>query len=73
MQDSRLPQNYEIQAHVDQNLSMQEDGVQDATTNPDRMAKLLAKVPQLSLLATAFFAAAPILANPNTMGGGKHS
>lgn len=73
MQDSRSQQEHDIQAHVDQTLAMQEEAVQDATPTPDRMTRLIAKVPQLSLLATAFFTAAPILANPNTMGGGKHS
>jgi hypothetical protein len=72
MQDSRSQQERDIQTHVDQTLAMQEEAVQDATPTLDRMTRLLAKVPQLSLLATAFFAAAPILANPNTMGGSKH-
>jgi hypothetical protein len=71
MQDSRLSQNDDIQAYVDQTPAMHEESVQQATTTPDRMTSLLAKVPQLSLLATAFFTAAPLL-SPNTMGG-RHS
>jgi len=71
MQDSRLSQNDDIQAYVDQTPAMPEESVQQATTTPDRMTSLLAKVPQLSLLATAFFTAAPLL-SPNTMGG-RHS
>ena len=72
MQGSRLHQDHDIQAHVDQTTAGQEESVQDATTTPDRMTRLIAKVPQLSLLITAFYAAAPILADPNTMGGRKH-
>jgi len=72
MQDSRSQQEHDIQAHVDQTPAMQEESVHDATTTPDRMTSLLAKVPQLSLLATAFFAAAPIIASPTAMGGTKH-
>jgi hypothetical protein len=72
MQDSRLPQNYDTHAHVDQTSAMQEESLQEASTNPDWMAQLLTKVPQLSMLATAFFAAAPLLMSPNTMSGPKH-
>ena len=72
MQGAQLSQERDIQAHVDQLPTGQEASVQDATTNTDRIAQLLAKVPQLSLLATAFFAATPILAVANTMSGPKH-
>ena len=72
MQGSRLHQDHDIQAHVDQTPAGQEESVQEATTNPGRMASLLAKVPQLSVLANAFFAVTPILAVADTMGGRKH-
>ena len=71
MPSSQLPQEDDVQLHVDH--SPVEDGdVQPAAPNSARMANLLAKVPKLSLLATAFFAATPII-TPDTLGGTKHA
>jgi hypothetical protein len=45
-----------------------QDGVQQAESVPSRMTQLLAKVPNLSLLATAFFAATPIINGTDVLG-----
>jgi hypothetical protein len=73
MQGPRSPQEHETQMHGGELPAMPEDSVQDATTPPALMTRLLAKVPQLSLLATAFYAAAPLLVDPSAMGGHKHA
>ena len=71
MQGSQFPQEDDVQLNVDSKSQTQDGSVQQSDSNPGRMANLLAKVPNLVLLAAGFFAASPLLP-PNAMGGKGH-
>jgi hypothetical protein len=70
MQGAQFPQADATQAHVDHHPLEQDGSIQPVDANPTPMADLLAKVPNLALLAAGFFAASPFL-SPTVMGG-KH-
>ena len=69
MQGSRLLQEDAVQAHSDSSSLEQGGSVQQVDTKPARMDNLLAKLPNLALLAAAFFASLPIDA-PDIFGHG---
>jgi hypothetical protein len=71
MQSAGLPQEDDRQSEVDHRLLEQEDGVQQVDTNLAQTVNLLTMVPNLALLAAAFFASNPIQI-PDVLGG-RHS
>ena len=71
MQSARLPQQDDRQPQVDHRPVEQDNDIQQIDTNSAQTVNLLSKVPNLALLAVAFFASNPIQI-PDVMGG-RHS